>query len=126
MPDNSDPAAVKKCCLVVDDDEEVREQLASFIEKNGFKVLEAKGGYEAIDLYTKHGPDLVFLDVMLPDIDGISVLKEIKKFHPEARVYLFTGVDGYTFRAEAIKYGASGHLVKPVQIKDILKALKEV
>jgi len=113
-------------CLVVEDDEEVRKRLSAFLERSGYKSFEVGLGAEAIESYKKFKPDIVFLDVKLPDIDGLIVLKKIRAFDSAAKVCLFTGVNEESVISEAKKYGACGYLVKPVQIRDILKILKEL
>ncbi len=112
--------------LVVDDEEGVRLRMAGFISDKGIKVFNAASGEEAIALYKQHRPDCVFLDVMLPGMDGLQVLGSIKEFDPQANVYFITGVDGYSFKQEAQRLGASGHFLKPVRLDDIFKIIKNI
>ena len=124
--DSSAAARRSASILVVDDEEGVRVRIAGFISDKGIKVYNAASGEEAISLYRQHRPDCVFLDVMLPGMDGLQVLGRIKEIDPHANVYFITGVDGYSFKQEAQRLGASGHFLKPVRLDDIFKIIKNI
>jgi CheY-like chemotaxis protein len=111
--------------LVVDDDEYITPRLSRFLTKQGLNVRYALKGSEAVELYKKHSPDYVFLDVMLPDTDGLIVLDRIREFDPGARVYFLTGVGGESFKKEAIGRGAQGSISKPVDLAELMKIIRE-
>lgn len=112
--------------LVVDDEDEVRRNLGRFLVKKGLKVYSSESGRSAVETYEKYKVDFVLLDVMLPDIDGLDVLKIIKEKDPQAKVFFLTGVDGRSFKTEAQKLGAAGHFVKPMSLDEIWEAVKKI
>lgn len=114
-----------KSLLIVDDASALRETLGDAMEKKGIKVLRAGTGVAAVKLYREHKPDVVFLDIKLPDVNGMNVLEQIKEMDPHAKVYFITGKDNPHFREKATSLGATGYLVKPVFLQDLLEILKK-
>jgi two-component system cell cycle sensor histidine kinase/response regulator CckA len=116
-----------KDILLIDDDIETRDMLAKFIERRGIKVYKAASGREGIELYGSTHPACVFLDVHMPDMDGISVFGEIKKVHPDARIYFVTGsTDSYYFQEKVKELGASGYFPKPLILDDVVEAINKI
>ncbi len=99
--------------LVVDDEEAMRESLAAWLIKEGYGTDTACGGKEAIALLGKHNYDIVLVDIRMPGMDGITLLKEIRKAHPEILVVIITAYGSIETAVEAMKYGASDYLLKP-------------
>jgi CheY-like chemotaxis protein len=110
--------------LIVDDDVETTELVGNFLRKQGLEVIIANSGQEAIDGYKKNNPDIVFLDIALPDIDGIGVLAEIRKYDENASIYFITGIGGEVLREQVKELGAKGHLTKPIFMSDMISIIK--
>jgi DNA-binding NtrC family response regulator len=109
--------------LVVDDEVDVGELVQSFLEGHGYQVITAASAARAFELVNLEKPDLVFLDVVMPGIDGIQCLKEIKKLQPEAIVIMVSGLHDENVAKEAIRYGAYDYLTKPFDLQYILNDL---
>ena len=100
--------------FIVDDNERDLKLLESKLTQLNFRnVLKVREGTEALELAKKHLPDLIFLDFMMPGIDGLTLLKKIKKFFPQIMVIMITGFGGIKEAVEAIKLGAIDFLEKP-------------
>lgn len=112
-----------KTVLIIDDEKELTGYLAMFIEKQGFNVLTAATGEEGTALYKQNMPDCVFLDLHLPKMDGMAVLKEIKEINPNASVYLTTGDDSPELRKKGEYLGMKGYLVKPLNVRALILIL---
>jgi DNA-binding NtrC family response regulator len=104
--------------LVVDDEELIRWSLREGLKREGYTVLEAGTGREALDQF-KLGVDLVLLDYRLPDIDGLSVLRELKKLDPDALVILLTSLVSVDTAVEAMKLGAYHFANKPFKVEEV-------
>lgn len=110
--------------LIVDDAIMYRVLLREFLDILGHPVVgEAQSGAEALDLYRSLRPDLVTLDISLPDMDGIEVLRRLRELDPGARVVIISGNDQDSIVAEARRLGALAHLVKPVQLPQLTELL---
>ena len=112
-----------KTILVIDDEVFTREHLGKIIERKGFKVLVSATGEDGLEVFKNHRPDFVFLDIMLPGIDGEAVFGYIKEMEPAANIFFMTGSDGVFNGDKAQEMGASGYLNKPVFIDDIVRLL---
>jgi len=112
-----------KTILIIDDEVYTRDHLGKIMERRGFKALTAGTGEDGIKLYRENKPDYVFLDILLPGIDGDDVFKYIKEIDRDAKVFFVTGCDNIFSAEDAIKMGAKGFLVKPVFIEDVMKLL---
>jgi len=103
--------------LIVDDDIGICKILQDFFEFKGYETCIASKGKEALDLAKKEKPHLVFLDIGLPDISGMEVLREIKKSDPTVKVIMITAYDEEERIKEAEKNGASDYVVKPFSLE---------
>jgi two-component system, NarL family, response regulator DevR len=114
--------------LLVDDHEVVRQGLAALLDRReGFQVVaEAGTVVEAVDLAERYRPDLVIMDVRLPDGSGIEACREIRAEHPEVRVVMLTSYPDEEAVLSAIVAGASGYLLKQVRARDLVTALESV
>ncbi len=111
--------------LIVDDEQVVRlSQLRSLATAN-FDATAVGSGTEALSLMECHKFDVVFLDIRMPDMDGITVLKTIKRRWPESEVIIITGFPTIETAKEAVQLGAYHYLVKPVSPNDVVQAAKE-
>ncbi len=112
--------------LIVDDEEIVRKALTKVIKKINAIPVNAKDGKEALRALKRNSFDLILLDIRLPDIDGISLLKEIKKRYPYIDIIMITGYPSIESTVECIKLGALDYLVKPFTLNKIEATLLKV
>jgi two-component system NtrC family response regulator len=111
--------------LVVDDEIGVRESLR-FALKDKYKVILADCGKECIAQLEKESPDLIILDIILPDIDGISLLKEIRRKFHEIPVVMLTAVSQVKTAVEAMKSGAVDYITKPFDVEEIILIIEKI
>jgi len=112
--------------LVVDDEPAVLEAFESILEER-FKVLTARGGKEALGIIAKEPVDLVFLDIAMPDMDGMQVLRKIKEYDENLCVIMATATDSARKAVEAIQLGAFNYIAKPFDVEEVMTlALKAV
>ena len=110
--------------LVVDDDESVRAVLADVLEDEGFEVVgSARDGVEGVTLARALAPDVVFLDVRMPRLDGIGAARQIRAELPDARLVMLSAYDEEALRLEAREAGASAFLVKGCPLGEIVRAV---
>ncbi len=112
--------------LIVDDEDGLRTLLRSEMELHGFEVGEADGGNMALEMLKKGTFDIVLLDILMPDISGISVLREIRSAKIPAKVIMLTGVNELKLAQESIQLGANDFLTKPVDPKIIADCIHRV
>jgi two-component system response regulator AtoC len=112
--------------LVVDDDAQIRSLLKDLLQSNGYAVRPAKTGAEALAAVAKQRPDLVMMDIKLPDQDGLDVLKAMKRERPELEVIVMTAYGGSSSAIKAMEQGAYDYVTKPFEIDDLLATLKRV
>ena len=112
--------------LIVDDAAFMRMMIKDILEKNGFEVIgEASNGIKAVELYKKDRPDIVTMDITMPDMDGIQAVKAIKEFDPTAKVIMCSAMGQQTMVMDAIRAGARDFIVKPFQADRVLEAIKK-
>jgi len=116
-----------KGVLIVDDAQFIRYSLKTMIEGNGFNVIgEAGNGIVAIKLFRQLEPDVVLMDITMPEMDGIEALKEIMKINPRAKVIMISAMGKEEMVREAILAGARGFIVKPFKEDTIIKTLEKM
>jgi DNA-binding response OmpR family regulator len=116
---------MKKKVLIVDDEKEIVEFLERFLKRFTLDVVKATGGNEAIEFYKIHNPDCVFLDIKMPDKDGIAVLKELRAINPALKVIMLTGKEEKEFQEKAKKYGALDYITKPLDLAELSKKIEK-
>jgi two-component system chemotaxis response regulator CheY len=110
--------------LIVDDAAFMRMMLRDILAKNGFEVVgEADNGKVAVQMYGELKPDVVTMDITMPEMDGIAAVKEIKAADPEAKVVMVSAMGQQAMVIEAIRSGAADFIVKPFQPDRVLEAL---
>ena len=109
--------------LVVDDEPSILQSLGGLLSDEGFEVITASNGYEALKLIDTESPDLVLLDIWMPGIDGIETLKEIKKDNPYIQVIIITGHGTVETAVKATKLGAFDLIEKPLSIDKVIVAI---
>lgn len=116
-----------KKILIVDDAAFMRLSIKTILEKNGFEVAgEAKNGIEAIDKYFNLKPDIVTMDITMPEMNGVDAIKEIKKIDSNAKVVMVSAMGQEALVREAIVNGAIGFIVKPFQEDLLIKTLEKL
>jgi len=110
--------------LIVDDAAFMRMMLRDILAKNGFEVVgEADNGKVAVQMYSELKPDVVTMDITMPEMDGIAAVKEIKAADPGAKVVMVSAMGQQAMVIEAIRSGAADFIVKPFQPDRVLEAL---
>jgi two-component system chemotaxis response regulator CheY len=113
--------------LIVDDAVFMRQSLKLMLEKNGYKVVgEAENGKVAIRKYKELQPDLVTMDITMPEMNGIQAIKHIKNIDCNSKVIMITALGQESFVREAVVSGASGFIVKPFKEEQVIKAIKTI
>jgi two-component system chemotaxis response regulator CheY len=113
--------------LIVDDAAFMRMMIKDILEKNGFDVIgEASNGLKAVELYKAEKPDVVTMDITMPDMDGIEAVKAIKAFDPTAKIIMCSAMGQQSMVMDAIRAGAKDFIVKPFQADRVLEAIKKV
>ncbi|MEE9497151.1 MAG: response regulator, partial [Desulfobacterales bacterium] len=109
--------------LIVDDEISILQSLGGLLSDEGFEVLTASNGYEALKVIDKESPDLVLLDIWMPGMDGIDTLQEIKKSNPFIQVIIITGHGTIETAVKATKLGAYDLIEKPLSIDKVIVAI---
>ncbi len=113
----------KKTVLIVDDDKIIREQLQKALKREFFRPILANDGKTALESFSQEEIDIVILDVKLPDIDGLEVLKEIKEKRPDCEVIVITGLGSQEIAIKSLRKGAIDYIEKPIEIDELSAAL---
>ncbi|WP_249869775.1 response regulator [Oceanobacillus saliphilus] len=115
-----------KRILIVDDAAFMRMMIKDILTKNGYEVVgEAQDGAQAIEKYKELEPDLVTMDITMPEMDGITALKEIKKFNADAKVIMCSAMGQQAMVIDAIQAGAKDFIVKPFQGDRVIEAIQK-
>jgi two-component system response regulator AtoC len=114
-----------KSILVIDDNRLIRQTFKSHLTSEGFDVTLAADGREGVELFQKIEPDLVILDIHLPVIDGIEVLKQIRAIDPNAYVIMITAFDDMKTTVTAMKLGAFEYICKPIDYDELLLGIRK-
>ena len=109
--------------MIVDDEPSILKSLRGLLSDEGFEVVTADNGYEALKLIDQESPDLVLLDIWMPGIDGIETLKEIKHENPHIQVIMITGHGTIETAVRATKLGAYDFIEKPLSIDKVIVAI---
>jgi len=110
--------------LVVDDEIEIRDVLSQFLGKLGYEVETAPDGTSALEKFRSYSPHFIFLDLMMPDISGIEVLKMIREIDKQARVIMISGMHDLGMAKEAMLLGALDYITKPIEFKFLQKFIE--
>ncbi len=108
-----------KSILIIDDDPLIRKTLSSHLLKGDYEIVAAEDGEEGLQHYAEFMPDLVILDIRLPDMDGLEVLSKIREKNKNAHIIIMTAYDDMKTTVEAIKLGAFEYLVKPLDYVEL-------
>ena len=119
---------MKNSILLVDDDPNLREMLRQMLEMGGFEVTEAEDGLDALDKLAKITPDIMVLDVMMPNLDGVSLCRQLRS---EAEfvslpIIMLSGKTQQRAVQEGLAAGANLYLCKPITVTDLIQAAREL
>jgi DNA-binding response OmpR family regulator len=109
--------------LVVDDEPEIRGLLSEYFKSQGFEVIEAENGFDALLQVKRTRPDAVVLDLMMPRLGGLDALKRIRAFDLKTKVIVITGVRDQELQRQAISLGAAAFFTKPLDLQELLTAV---
>jgi two-component system, response regulator, stage 0 sporulation protein F len=111
--------------LIVDDQFGIRILLNEVLQKEGYDTFQAANGLQALEILNEHTPGLVLLDMKIPGMDGIEILKRMKVVQPDIKVIIMTAYGELDMIQEAMDLGAITHFAKPFDIDDIRKAVEK-
>ncbi len=112
--------------LIVEDAEDLRFSLAATVRKEGYQVLEASFGAEALDILDKQIVSLVYLDIGLPDIDGIDLIPDIRDIAPDTEIVMLTGRNDADSAVRSLKAGAIDYIIKPFELLEFKNSLSRI
>lgn len=122
------PAAVysEKRILIVEDEENARHALARLLMREGFLVDSVSNGCEALSFLRRQSVNLIVTDIKMPQMDGITFLRELNKSFPKSNVIMITAYGGVDSYLEAMNLGAFEYINKPVQIEELKIVMKKI
>lgn len=113
--------------LIVDDAAFMRMMIKDILTKNGYTVVgEAENGIKAVEKYKELNPDLVIMDITMPEMDGIQAVKQIKSLNASAKIIMCSAMGQQAMVIESIQAGARDFIVKPFQAERVIEAVKKV
>lgn len=112
--------------LIIDDEAGLRQTMARILLRAGFEVTTAASGKESLSLVGEHAFDLVYLDIRMPDMSGLDVLKNIHELSPELPVILFTAQPDLHSAVEALRRGAIDYLMKPLKPETVIERTRNI
>lgn len=115
--------------LVVDDEQDLREALAEALTEAGYEVITGANGKECVELALTHKPDLILLDIMMPEMDGHAALREIRKdpWGKDVKVLMLTVMSDPAHVSRAVEQGGDAYLIKSTaSLDDIIRKVKQV
>ena len=116
---------MEKSILLVDDAAFMRMMLKDILTKNGYTIAgEAENGAKALEKYKETMPDLVIMDITMPEVDGIQAVKDIMAFNKDAKIIMCSAMGQQAMVIEAIQAGAKDFIVKPFQAERVIEAIK--
>jgi two-component system, chemotaxis family, chemotaxis protein CheY len=112
--------------LIVDDAEFLRLRISKMLIGDGHQIAEAENGAKAVDMYKTFQPNVILMDVTMPEMDGLSALKVIRSMDPKAQVIMLTALGQESVVLEAIKAGARDFIVKPFERERVMSAISKL
>lgn len=110
--------------MIVDDNQFVRQRLSKLLSGSGYEVVEAEDGDKAVRAYSSKRPDIVLMDIVMPQKDGLQALAEIRRFDPLAKVIVLTALNQQSVAVQAVQLGAKDFLTKPIVPDRLITALQ--
>jgi DNA-binding response OmpR family regulator len=117
-----------KTVLIVDDEPHILRSLGFVVRRAGYNVVEARGGREALELIEEHNPDLVFLDIMMPELDGYEVCRRVKSAEDGSSIFIImlTAKGQRTDREVGLEAGADEYMTKPFSPSRAVERVQEI
>ena len=112
--------------LIVDDAEFLRMRISKMLVAEGYEVMEAENGLQAVEKYKTEKPDAVLMDITMPEMDGLTALKQIKAYDAKAKIVMLTALGQESVVLEAIKSGARDFVVKPFERERVMSAITKL
>jgi len=112
--------------LIVDDAEFLRMRISKMLVAEGYEVMEAENGVQAVEKYKTEKPDAVLMDITMPEMDGLTALKQIKASDAKAKIVMLTALGQESVVLEAIKSGARDFVVKPFERERVMSAITKL
>ncbi|MDH4198979.1 MAG: response regulator [Spirochaetia bacterium] len=113
--------------MIVDDSTIVRMVIERYLKLTDLEIVaEASNGREAIELFKFHRPDIVTLDITMPEMDGLAALKEMLEINPDAKIIMISALTSKATVVKAVNAGAAAYLIKPLQAHQLTDTLKKV
>jgi len=113
--------------LIADDSDAIRLVLKDILLIGEHEIVtEACDGAEAVDLYQQHNPQILLLDLAMPKKDGLTVVKEIMEYDPNAKIILITASDDQKIISQCLEHGAKSHIAKPFDFNSVLKTISKI
>ena len=117
---------LQKRILVVDDEENARVALSKILTREGYEVASAGNGYEALNFLRGKEVELIITDINMPEMNGLSFLRELSRSHPESNVIMVTAYGEVESYLEAMNLGAFEYINKPVKIDELKKIIRKI
>ena len=119
---------MKYSILLVDDDPNLRDMLRQMLEMGGFDVVEAEDGLDALEKLEEMAPDIMVLDVMMPNLDGVSLCKQLRSDAEfmSLPIIMLSGKTQQRAVAEGIAAGANCYLCKPITVEELIRSVREL
>ena len=115
----------KEKILIVDDEESILESLSGVLEDEGYRTISARNGIDALEIFGREFPDITFLDIWMPDMDGLEVLRRLKAQDPDGVIIMISGHGTIASAVKAVKSGAFDFIEKPLNMDEILLSLEK-
>ncbi len=116
---------MKNKILIVDDQFGIRILLSEIFQKDGYETYQAANGLQALNIVTENEPDIVILDMKIPGMDGLEILRRLKEMNPNIKVIMMTAYGELDMINEAMKLGAITHFAKPFDIDEVRDVIKK-
>ncbi len=113
----------KRIVLVIEPEAVSRSTLQRYIQLSGYQVLEAKSGKEGLEILQDHTPDLVLLDLSLPDMEGLAMLRMLRETYAQLRIITLASQPDMPKAHQALEYGAGDYIAKPVDLPSLKRTL---
>ena len=113
--------------LIVDDSQFTRNLIKKILSEKNFEIFEAGDGNEGLKIFLEQKPDIVLMDIIMPNKDGLTILKQIRENDPNAKVVMCTSIgDQHEFIQDALKAGANDIITKPFKKEELLSVIEKV
>ena len=116
----------KKKILIVDDDEDIVTIISKMLQGEEWDVKAVYNGVEALEKVSSFKPDIILLDIMMPEMSGIEVLKKIKKSNPDTRIIMITAFGDIETYLDSMEFGAFEYINKPFETQELLQMIQKV